>query len=255
MLSKSFIRSAPWIVLGLLLVGGVVYLAAPRVDYGALLPVSSAVMAHPVGDFPVMAEKPQPDPMGFEDCPAEGQGGDPQLNVRMNRVDKGDYVPVSFDSVLALTWPKSVENQPMSDWSPPGRAFIEQYLGIPVVVEGYIVNLREGGAYPWNCGRPDENHPDWRIYFAKNPRDNRAQSVVAVSTPQTRWGHTWTADQIRSFIMAGRIQVRLSGWLYFNPDHPQDVGRTRATLWEISPVMQIEIFQDGHWNPLDKYGK
>ena len=51
------------------------------------------------------------------------------------------------------------------------------------------------------------------------------------------------------------VLVRLSGWLYFNPDHPQDVGRTRATLWEISPVMQIEVFQDGRWNPLDKYGK
>jgi hypothetical protein len=33
------------------------------------------------------------------------------------------------------------------------------------------------------------------------------------------------------------------------------VGRTRATMWEISPVMQIEVFQDGRWNPLDKYGK
>ena len=76
-----------------------------------------------------------------------------------------------------------------------------------------------------------------------------------MSTPQTRVGHTWSADFIRDFLVAGRVPVRVSGWLYFDPNHTQEIGRTRATLWEISPVMQIEVFQDGRWNPLDKYGK
>ncbi len=249
------LRRGGWILLVLLALSGAAYLVLDRVDPATLIPVSSAIMAQPVGDLPVMPEKPAPDAIGLNDCPAAGKGGDPQLNVLLNWVDKGDYVPVSFDSLTALTWPKNVEGEFMNDWSPSNRAFISQYLGIPIVVEGYIVNLREGGGDPANCDRADPANPYWRIYFAKNPRDNRAQSVVAVSTPQARMGHTWTTQFIRDFLMAGRWQVRISGWLYFNPDHPQDVGRTRATLWEISPVMQIEVFEDGHWNQLDKYGK
>jgi hypothetical protein len=251
----NFLRRSGWIVLGLLLIVVVGYLSFSHLDVGALMPVGSAIVAQPVGDLPVMPEKPVPDSLGFDGCPPEGKGGSPQLNMLLNRVDKGNYQPVSIDSLLALTWPKNVELEPMAAWSESNRAFISQYLGIPVVVEGYIVNLREGGSYPANCNEVDDANPFWRIYLAKNPRDNRAQALVAVSTPQARFGHTWTADFIRSFLIAGRWQVRISGWLYFNPDHPQDVGRTRATLWEISPVMQIEVFEDGHWNQLDKYNK
>ncbi len=143
----------------------------------------------------------------------------------------------------------------MVDWSPANRAFISQYLGIPVVVPGYIVNLREGGPDSASCNLTGNASPLWRIYLSNDPRGTRAQAVIAESTGQTRLGHTWDPDFIRRFIMAGRWQVRISGWLYFDPSHASDVGRMRATLWEISPVMQIEVFEEGRWNPLDKYGK
>jgi hypothetical protein len=243
-------------VLGLLLILVAGYFIVSRLSPGVLLPISSAIMAQPVGDLPNMLDKPQPDSVGFQDCPPEGRGGDPELNLLKNRVDKGNYLPVSFDSLTALTWPKSVEYQPMREWSPSNRAFISQYLGIPVVVEGYILNLREGGpADTAICSEGGDTNPTWRINFSKDPRGSRAQSVIAESTAQTRVGHTWTADMIRTFIIAGRLKVRISGWLYFDPEHPQEVGKMRATLWEISPVMQIEVFQEGRWNPLDKYGK
>jgi hypothetical protein len=248
-------RRGGWIALGLLLLSAAAYLGLSRVDRGVLVPVSSAIMAQPLGNLPVMPQKPPPDAAGFEGCPPAGKGGDPELNTLMNRVDKGNYVPVSFESLMALTWPKAVEDQPMANWSPSNRAFISQYLGIPIVVEGYVVSLREGGSDAANCGMDNPANPYWSIYFAQNPKDKRAQSIVAVSTPQARYGHTWTTDMIRDFLIAGRWQVRISGWLYFNTDHAEDVGRTRASLWEISPVMQIEVFQDGRWNQLDKYAK
>ena len=249
------IRRGGWIVLALLTFGVAAYFVLSRLDLNGLTPLSYAIMAQPVGDLPAMPVKPVPDPLGFNGCPPEGKGGDPELNILMNRVDKANYVPVSFDSITALTWPKNVEMQPMASWSPANRLFISQYLGIPVVVEGYIVNLREGGVDPANCNTSDALNPYWRIYLANNPRDNRAQSILAISTPQARYGHSWSTDFIRDFLIAGRWRVRISGWLYFNPDHPQDVGRTRATLWEISPVMQIEVFENGHWNQLDKYSR
>jgi hypothetical protein len=254
-LSKNLVRRSGWIVLGLLLLSAAVWLVISRWDAGILVPVSSAIMAQPVGDLPVMPEKPLPDVIGFSGCPPEGKGGDAQLNRLKNRVDKGNYFPVSFDSLTALTWPKSVEQRPMWDWSPSSKAYISRYLGIPIVVEGYIITLREGGPDSASCFKMKDSDPYWRIYFSNHPRNERYQSVIAVSTPQARWGHTWTTDLIRNFIIAGRVRVRLSGWLYFDPYHPQDVGRTRATLWEITPVMQIEAYQEGRWNPLDRYDK
>ena len=112
----------------------------------ALLPLSAVIAAPPVGDLPMMPEKPPASPEGFNGCPAEGEGGDVELNLLKNRVDKGAYIPVSLDSLLALTWPRSAEQGTMSDWTPSGRAFISQYLGLPIVVEGYIDALREGVA-------------------------------------------------------------------------------------------------------------
>jgi hypothetical protein len=244
-----------WVLAAVLLVALAALLIIKNLGTGTLLPVSAVISAPPVGDLPMLPEKPPASPEGFNACPPEGQGGDPDLNLLENRVDKGAYVSVSLDSILALTWPKSAEQTLMSSWTPSGRAFISQYLGLPVVVEGYIDALREGVADAANCNRSDLRNHLWRLTIIKEPRDRRSQAVIAISTPQTRLGHTWTADFIRVFLVEGRMPVRISGWLYFNPDRPQEIGRTRATLWEITPVMQIEVFQDGRWNPLDKYVK
>ena len=66
-------------------------------------------------------------------------------------------------------------------------------------------------------------------------------------TPRVRLDHKWTIDLIHAVFMGDHLPVRISGWLYFDPEHPDDVGQIRATLWEIQPVMQIEVFQKGQW--------
>lgn len=254
-MTSKRMRRGVWLAAGMLVAAIAAVLLLRSLDGSAMLPITAVIAAPPVGDLPMMPEKPPASPEGFNGCPPEGEGGDADLNLLKNRVDKGAYIPVSLDSILALTWPKSSEQRSMSDWTPSGRAFIAQYLGTPVVVEGYVDALREGVADAANCNRADEDNHFWRLSITRQPKDRRSQAVIGISTPQTRVGHTWTAEFIRSFLVEGRVRVRISGWLYFNPDSPQEIGRTRATLWEITPVMQIEVFQDGRWNPLDKYGK
>jgi hypothetical protein len=52
-------------------------------------------------------------------------------------------------------------------------------------------------------------------------------------------------------------EVRITGWLFLDNDHPTDLDRQRATLWEIHPVTRIDVWKTeqgkdhkkrkGHW--------
>ncbi len=240
------------IILILLIVLAAAYLFAGQTKSSTPQSIPPSLVAQPVGDLPNLPVKPQPKQITFDGCPPEGDGGDPELNLLKNRVDEGDYVPVSFDSLTTLTWPKTVEQLDMANWPPESRAFVAQYEGIPVVVEGFIVNARESGPESANCNRTGGGNVDWHIFFTKNPRDDRSQAVIVETTPRVRFNHKWTMDLMRSLIVNDHLPVRISGWLFFDPEHPDEVGKTRATLWEIRPVMQIEVFQSGRWIPLDK---
>ena len=65
------------------------------------------------GPLPELSAKPQPVEINFQGCPAEGDNPrQAELNRLKNRVDEGEYVPVTFDSVAGLAWPQSVERLP-----------------------------------------------------------------------------------------------------------------------------------------------
>jgi hypothetical protein len=47
-------------------------------------------------------------------------------------------------------------------------------------------------------------------------------------------------------------RVRVSGWVLMDQEHPDQLGKTRGTLWEIHPVMQFEVQQGNQWIALDE---
>ena len=67
-------------------------LCASRLGLRRSCPSSSAVMAQTGGRSAHHARRSSADaPMSFDGCPPEGKGGDPQLNLLKNRMDKGNY--------------------------------------------------------------------------------------------------------------------------------------------------------------------
>jgi hypothetical protein len=232
-----------------------VYLVRRELSIEQLPSVPPSVAPQPVGDLPTMLDKQTPASYTLDGCPPEGRGGDPELDLLKNRTDPGDYVSVSFDSLTALTWPKNLERLPMMQWPENGRGFVEQYAGTPVMVEGYIVSLREGPPDTANCSRPNSSYLDWHLAFTKGPRDPRSQSIMAEVTPRLRLQRSWTMESIHSLLIDDHLPVRLSGWLYFDPEHPGDLGVTRRTLWEINPVMQIHVLAGSRWVPLEGFAK
>ena len=70
-------------------------------------------------------------------------------------------------------------------------------------------------------------------------------------TPGVRAQHrNWTTE-VLGRIVKDKLKVRISGWLLLDPEHPDQVGKTRGTIWEIHPVMKFEVEQNGHWVGLD----
>jgi hypothetical protein len=213
-------------------------------------PTSTPNITSTPGGLPDMPDKPKPQSSTFQGCPPQGDGGDPILNTLKNRIDEGNYVPVSFDAIFNLTWPKTAERRERANWSAEDTATIAKSEGIPVVVEGYIFGAKESGAESANCHATSGDLMDWHVWFTKNPGEDRTHSIVIEPTPRSRANHKWTLKMMED-LAKNQTSVRISGWVFFDPEHPDQVGKTRGTIWEIHPVMQIEFQQNGQWLPLD----
>src|ERR1041384_756712 len=88
-----------------------------------------AVVSGKPGALPDMPIKPTPKDITFKGCPPGGDGGDTIQNRLKNRVDEGKYVPVSFDAMLSLTWPKTTERHDRADWSAEATTAIAEEIG------------------------------------------------------------------------------------------------------------------------------
>jgi hypothetical protein len=45
--------------------------------------------------------------------------------------------------------------------------------------------------------------------------------------------------------------VRISGWLLWDAEHPEQIGKSRGTEWKIHPAHLIEVKTEKGWVSLD----
>ena len=197
--------------------------------------------------LPPPARRPVPESPGFEGCPAAGDGGDRELNRLKNRVDTAAWVPTPFASILDLGWPPGVVRRTRATWSRSDTRRIAASEGLPVVVEGYFVGAKVEAPEATNCHGAESKFRDWHLWLASSPGKDRRRSIVVETTPVMRARHPeWKLGDVRRLVRDSTL-VRVSGWLLFDPDHPDQLRKTRGTLWEIHPVMRIELQRDGRW--------
>ena len=157
---------------------------------------------------------------------------------------------MAFDAVEKLPFPETVERKFRAKWSSADRASIAKYEGIPVEIEGYLADAKEEGPEACNCHGADHEFHDFHIWMTKGPNEDRANSIVVEATPRTRATHPgWTVAAVKKLAHDG-TRVRVSGWLMMDPEHPDQIGKTRGTIWEIHPIMRIEEQAGGGWKPL-----
>lgn len=217
---------------------------------GGPAPANAQNDKQPSTELPVAAAKPPPSEQPFQSCPARGDGGDSMLNLLKNRTDTADWQPVAFDALEKLGWPRGAERSRYDSWSRDVRAQIDRDNGIPVSIEGYLWGARQQGPESNNCH--STAMVDFHIWLTVGPGQDRTQSIVTEATPRVRVDHPgWTVEALIR-IAHNNERVRISGWTMFDPEHPDQVTKTRGTIWEIHPIMKIEVQRNGQWQSLDE---
>ena len=52
-------------------------------------------------------------------------------------------------------------------------------------------------------------------------------------------------------MVTSQARLRVSGWLMLDQMHPERVGINRVTLWEVHPIIRIDVQQSDGWVTLD----
>jgi hypothetical protein len=235
------------------LVFGAIYLVRMLRQPSKDAPPATTTTTTAGAGLPDMPAKPRPRNESFRGCPPEGDGGDPELNRLKNRVDEGNYAPVAFDAILNLPWPRAVEGRNRARWRREDAEQVARWEGLPVAVEGYIAKARLQGPETPNCHGADQEFKDYHVWLTKTAGEERERSIVVEPTPPVRAKHpAWTLDNLNR-ARQQNARVRISGWLLLDPEHPDQIGKTRGTIWEIHPVMKIEVQQGGRWVNLDDW--
>jgi hypothetical protein len=207
--------------------------------------------------------KPEPQVEAFRLCPPEGtlsKRADPELNRKKNRIDSSaKFHPTELTYLRRLTYPAEVSKKRRTEWQIDQSREVSRFEGTPIATQGYLlltdVHHQLYGARPssgesCNCWKTDDRNVDYVLWLAGNPLDNKANSVVVVVTPRIRIRHSqWTINNF-TYIATRHYPVRIYGWLLLNQEHPEQLGKQRATLWEIHPIVQIQFKEHGTWKTL-----
>ncbi len=130
---------------------------------------------------------------------------------------------------------------PSGEWPRQPGDEIAKHEGLPLSVEGYIARAQWEGKESCNCKSDEPEMRDMHLWLTKEPTRDRSESIVVEVTPRLRAKHPrWTTSALKR-IAERHERVRISGWLMFDGEHPDQVGKTRGTLLEIHPVMRIEV--------------
>jgi hypothetical protein len=192
-------------------------------------------------------------------CTASGSSRSPGTldtvtNPRKNRVDGADPAHVlSVATIIALPEdPLAPHNR--TKWSDAEKAAIAGYEGVAVSATGFLATVdnaghraRHEGAESCNCDLIGADEVDWHLYLTPSPAAPKRMAVVVELTPRVRKDHaSWTDGAIE----AASVSMRVTGWLMYDPDHPDQVGTSRGTVWEIHPVTKLEKWNGSGWTVL-----
>lgn len=225
--------------------------AATLVFFIGALCLFSACAVNP-NAFPTNAPRPKPVTGTFHGCPAQGSSGDPQLNTLENRVDDDPgpdgYNPITLDTLTTLPNPDNEQGKLRGTWLKPDAQSVAKYEGVAVQTSGYVVAIHYIGPEPVNCN--STTYANYHLWISDNASDPPVLGMVVVLTPRIAVNRPgWTEQSIKNLV--GHF-IRVSGWLMFNNQPAPQLNEERATLWEVHPVMHLDVDVQSKWVSVDQ---
>jgi hypothetical protein len=187
----------------------------------------------------------------FHGCSPQGEGGDPALNLLKNRdVPPPAYEPFSVPQLLTNQPQHAITagRVPRSEWPQAALDETHAWERKGVAVDGYLLKVRHEG--PESCNCHSEEDRDYHIWLGASPDDDRASAIVVEISPREVPQHPGWRLRTLQKLARDHARVRISGWLMWDQEHPEQIGKTRGTLWEIHPIHRIEVFNGGGWEDL-----
>lgn len=171
-------------------------------------------------------------------CPAEGCGGDPKLNLRKNITTIPNPATVEdweFNDMLNVTFPASwssgADRSILKNWGEGKAIRIKARLK---TAKGY-----SSGKESTNCNLKLTENNDFHLVLTRVKNKPEEQSITAEITPRLK-PDGWTLAKLRD-LASRQTYVRVTGYLMFDSQHAGDAVPRRYTHWEIHPVSKFEV--------------
>lgn len=191
------------------------------------------------------------------DCPAEGDGGDALLNRLKNRTTQPpSFREMTVEQFVAALTPNLHTPRYRNRFSYAHRHYVDQREGQGVALVGHILDAKQSGPESANCH--SQTRRDFHVWIGATQPDSpaaakalRAQAVVVEPTPTGQEAlKSWRLHILQRLAAQG-AKVRISGWLFYDPEHPEQLTKTRGTLWEVHPVTKIEVWSGEQWREIE----
>jgi len=187
---------------------------------------------------------------------------DPYLNALKNR----DVAPDSFKHMTIATVVADVPaaseagKRRRDKWTGAQRKSLVTKEAAGIEVVGYLAGVTHEGKESCNCS--SETDKDYHMWLVAKPGDKQAKSMVVELSPRLLSAHPdW--PKLASKAHTDGTLVRIRGWRTWDQEHPEQLHNrknhagkilhaTRATLWEVHPILEIAVKDDsGKWVAID----
>jgi hypothetical protein len=167
---------------------------------------------------------------------------------------------VPWAAIASLPFPAAPPSR--ATWTKAQLAQIQPFEGVALRTTGFLshpTNVESSGkGESTNCHFHQPEDVDWHIYLVEHDGDGIDKSVIVETTPRVRrrFHPKWDAAVLDRWVGSGK-PIRISGFLMLDPEHRNQVGKFRVTVWELHPIMNIEVCDasscgEGDWKPLDQ---
>jgi len=209
-------------------------------------PSRAILYSGPVAGTADFASSARDCPATLDDCPTTGCGdANPTLNVQKNRTkDPTDLVDLSVAEFKAehKEIPKTQIGKFRENLDDDLKDQLKVMESVGVSVEGYIIDYTP--EEPEDCNCYVKTARDYHVWLGTSATSDKRLAIVAELTP-------------RLFVKAGDAlkdvkhkRVRVVGWPLFDSQHPEQVGKTRYARWEVHPVTDVQIEENGEWSSI-----